>query len=132
ATVTATTSYLATSGNVTTMILANGSATVHLVSPVNPSVSPSTASLSVSGSQQFTAVVTGTTNTGVAWSVSPAVGTVSSTGLYTAPASISSAQTVTVRATSAADSTKSATASIRLTPPVTVSLTPLTASLTAS
>src|ERR1035437_9802898 len=129
-TVTASTSYLANSGDVTTMILASGSATVSLIAQVNLSVSPSTASLSVSGSQQFTAVVSDTKKTGVNWSVSPAVGTVSSTGLYTAPASISSAKPITIKATSPADPTKSASASVALAPPTTVSLTPTTVSLT--
>src|ERR1039458_10283067 len=112
-TVTATTSHLARSRNArtmiavkdgaTTMILLTGSATVSLVSPVNLSVSPSAASLTVSNGQQFTAAVTGASNTGVTWSLSPAVGTLSSTGLYTAPASIASAQNITVIATSTAD-----------------------------
>src|ERR1035438_8852092 len=89
-------------------------------------VYPASTYLTNSQTQQFTAVVSGTTNTGVNWSVNPAVGTVSSTGLYTAPASISSGQTVTVKATSAADPTQSASASVALAPPVTVSLSPLT------
>jgi hypothetical protein len=42
------------------------------------------------------------------------VGSISAGGVYTAPASIASAQTVTVTATSAADSTKSASASVSL------------------
>ena len=79
-------------------------------SAVKVNVSPASASLSSSQSQQFTATVTGTSNTTVTWSVSPAVGTISATGLYTAPASITSAQAVTVTATSSASSSVSATA----------------------
>jgi hypothetical protein len=75
-------------------------------------------SLGASQTRQFTASVSGSSNTAVSWSVSPAVGSISSSGLYTAPASITSAQTVTVKATSAADSSKSATASVTLSPPV--------------
>src|ERR1039458_4174458 len=95
-------------------------------------MTPPAAPLTASQTQQFVAAVSGLSNTAVNWSVSPAVGTVSSTGLYTAPASVSGAQTVTVKATSAADPTQSANASIALAPPVSVSLTPTTASLTAS
>ena len=92
-------------------------ASVTVVPPVHVTVSPSTASLAPSGTQQLTAAVTGTTNTAVTWSASPAVGTISSGGLYSAPATVLSATSVTVTATSAADSTKSATAVIALTPP---------------
>ncbi len=42
----------------------------------------------------------------------PAVGTISASGLYTAPGVIASAQTVTVTATSVADATKSASATV--------------------
>ena len=82
------------------------------------SVSPLAASLTASETQQFSAAVTGTANTAVTWSLSPQVGTISSAGLYTAPAAISSVQTVTVKATSVADGTKSATAAVTLNPPV--------------
>jgi hypothetical protein len=43
----------------------------------------------------------------VTWSVSPNLGTVSSNGLYTAPASVATQQTMRVIATSVADPTKS-------------------------
>jgi hypothetical protein len=79
------------------------------------SVTPASATLSANQSVQFTATTTNMSNTGVTWSLSPVVGSMSS-GTYTAPASIPSAQTVTVTATSAADSTKSASATITLTP----------------
>ena len=108
----------------------SASVSVALAAPVSVSVTPSTASLTVSQASQFTATVSGSSNTAVTWSVSPAVGTISSTGLYTAPASIGSAQTATVKATSAADPTKSANASIALAAPVTISVSPATASLT--
>jgi hypothetical protein len=78
---------------------------------------PSTVSLTANQNQQFTAIVTGTSNTGVSWSISPALGTISSGGLYTAPATINSAQSVTVTATSLADATRTATALISLTAP---------------
>ena len=84
---------------------------------VSVAVSPTTASLGPSQTQQFTATVSGSSNTSVTWSISPSTGSISSTGLYTAPATISSSQTVTVKATSVADTTKSATATVTLTPP---------------
>lgn len=82
---------------------------------------------------QFTATVTGTSNTAVTWSVDPigpvAVGTITQAGLYTAPAV---AGTFTVRATSAADSTKSGTAAITVTlPAVTVTVNPSNPTLAA-
>jgi hypothetical protein len=94
-------------------------------------VAPTTASLSVNQTQQFTATVTGSSNTAVTWTMSPQVGTLSTSGLYTAPASITATQTVTVTATSAADTTKSASSTVTLTP-VTVQVTPATISLGAN
>jgi hypothetical protein len=84
--------------------------------PVNVTVSPASASLVIGGTEQFTGTVTGTANTAVKWTVSPAVGTVSTTGLYTAPTIISSPQTVTVTATSVVDTSKSARGSVGLVP----------------
>ena len=80
-------------------------------------VSPTTASLYASQQQQFTSDVTGSTNAGVTWTYSPQVGTLTASGLYTAPASVTTAQTVSVTATSQADSTKSAVATVSLLPP---------------
>jgi len=82
--------------------------------PVAVSVSPASATLTANGQQQFTATVTGTSNTAVNWSMSPSVGTLTTSGLYTAPGTISTSQTITITATSAADSTKSATATVTL------------------
>ena len=94
------------------------------------SVAPSSVALGPGGTQQFTAAVSGSSNTSVTWSLSPATGALSSTGLYTAPSSVTTQQTVTVRATSAADSTKFAIATVVLNPPVTsapISFWPATA-----
>jgi glucosylceramidase len=86
--------------------------------PVSVSVTPGTATLSANGTQSFTATVANTSNQAVTWTISPAgVGTISASGMYTAPATISSQQTVTVTATSQADATKSASATITLLPP---------------
>jgi hypothetical protein len=80
-------------------------------------ISPSTATLdgSSSQSQQFTAAVTATSNTAVNWSVdniaggNSSVGTISASGLYTAPGS---AGTHTITATSAADASSTASATV--------------------
>jgi Zn-dependent metalloprotease len=74
------------------------------------SVTPTTATLATGATFQFTAAVTGSTNTAVTWTATG--GTVTSGGLYTAPAS---AGTFTVKATSAADTTKSASATVTVT-----------------
>ena len=96
------------------------------------SVSPPVIALIQSQTQQFTASVTGSANTGVTWSLSPAIGSITAAGLYTAPASIASSQTVTVKATSVADPTKSATATVTLNPPVSVTMSPASVNLTQS
>jgi glycosyl hydrolase family 114 len=94
---------------------------------VSVSVSPTTASLGGGGTQQFTATVSGSSNTAVTWSLT-GLGTVSSSGLYAAPASVSSTSTATVKATSSADSTKSASATVTLNP-VAISISPTSASV---
>jgi thermitase len=81
---------------------------------VGITITPEGTTLNAGQVQQFSAAVTGTSNTGVAWSVYPSTGTVSASGLYTAPSFVSVAQTVVVTATSAADGTKSASATINL------------------
>jgi hypothetical protein len=92
-------------------------------------VTPTTASIQTSGTTQFTATVMGTSNTAVTWTTNGGGGTISSSGLYAAPAN---AGTWTVTATSVADSTKSATATVTVTAPVptvSVSISPTTATV---
>lgn len=73
-------------------------------------ISPAGASLWTGGVQPFQATVTGTTNPAVTWTVVEASGgTISPSGLYTAPASPGDFH---VKATSQADATKSAQASV--------------------
>jgi hypothetical protein len=108
-------------------------ATIRLT-PVALTLTPPTVSLAAGASSTFTAAVTGSDNTGVNWSMSPAIGTLVN-GVYTAPATVSSQQTVTLTATSKADPTKTATASLVLkvnpvsTNDVSISLTPGSTSL---
>ena len=81
---------------------------------VSVTVSPATVTLSASQSRQFNASVSGS-SLGVVWSMSPVVGTLSASGLYTAPSAVSATQNVTIRAT-LADGSKSGTATVTLQP----------------
>ena len=82
---------------------------------VTIAVSPTSATVMVSKTQQFQVTVGGTSNTSVTWAVDgtpggdATVGSISNTGLYTAPSTTGS-HSVTV--TSVADTTKSANASV--------------------
>lgn len=67
----------------------------------------------------FTATVANTANTAVAWTVSgcsSGCGTINSAGVYTAPSFVANPTAVTIVATSQADTTKSASASLLLRP----------------
>ncbi|MBV8673798.1 MAG: hypothetical protein JOZ33_10220, partial [Acidobacteriaceae bacterium] len=111
----------------------SGSAVVTVALPVSVSISPTSATVNAGLQKQFTATVQNTSNTAVTWSVSgpgcsgAACGTVSSSGLYTAPAKVPSPAQVFVTATSIADPTKSSTATVTVIPPVGVAVTPPTA-----
>ncbi len=100
---------------------------------ITVAVSPSSASVQLGASKAFTATVSGTSNTGVTWSVTggAANGTVSSSGVYTGPAAMPASSTVKVRATSAANSAVYAEATVTLTtpPPVTVTVAPTTSTV---
>jgi uncharacterized protein (DUF1800 family) len=89
-------------------------------------VAPATAMVRAGATQAFTAAVTGNANTSVTWSVNAAAGgnaatgTIDGTGLYTAPANLPTPNTITVTATSAADTTKSGNGAVTLENPVPV------------
>jgi hypothetical protein len=85
-------------------------------SAISVTVTPGTATLIQWWGRQFKATVAGTTTTGVTWSISPQVGTITSAGYYKPPSSIKTTQTVTIRATSTADPTKYGTAVVTLKP----------------
>ena len=78
---------------------------------VSVSVSPANPSVQTSATQQFTATVTGSSNTAVNWQVNgvaggnSVTGTISTSGLYTAPSAVPSPAAVTVNAISQADTT---------------------------
>jgi hypothetical protein len=84
------------------------------------SVSPTTANIRAGSSFPFKATVTGSSNTAVTWSVngtaggSASLGTIDSTGNYTAPSSLPNPNTVTVTATSAASSSAGASSAVTL------------------
>jgi len=95
---------------------------------VHVAVAPSSAMLSVNGQQQFAAVVTGTTNTAVTWSVEEAGGgTVSSSGRYTAPATLG---VYHVRATSQQDTAQFGRATVTVNQGASVTVSPNPASVT--
>src|ERR1035438_2431822 len=111
------------------------------VNSVSVQVTPADPSVVAGGKLQFAAVVSNTSNTAVTWSAS--AGSVSASGLFTAPTS-TRAKSVTVTASRAADSTahSSATATITssvvpfriatVTVPSAVEATAYSTSLTAS
>ncbi len=84
------------------------------------SVGPSSATVLVNGTQQFTATVTGLSSTTVNWTVSGAgctgtsCGSVSTTGLYIAPPVAPSPATVTVTATSAQNAALTGSATVEI------------------
>ena len=121
----------------------SASATVNFTQPPPPpvvvTVAPTSVTLAGGQSQYFSATVTGSTNTQVSWQVngvaggSATTGTITSSGVYTAPAKVPTSS-VSVSAVSAADSSKSANAQVNFTqPPPTIAVTvsPLTVTLGA-
>ncbi|HEY6385307.1 MAG TPA: hypothetical protein VIX91_06460 [Candidatus Acidoferrum sp.] len=111
------------------------------IAPPNPptsgnvqvSVTPNPANVRVASSQQFTASVSGTINTAVTWSVNnvaggnSTTGTITSSGNYTAPVSLPNPNTITIQATSSADSSASGSSNVTLLNP-----TPVLASINPS
>jgi hypothetical protein len=93
---------------------------------VQVSVSPPTANIRAGDSFPFSAGVSGTTNTAVTWSISgaagnpPVIGTISAGGIYSAPSALPNPNIITVRATSAADTSASGSSSVTLLNPTPV------------
>ena len=83
-------------------------------------VAPATANVRAGAQQVFTASVTGTSDTGVLWAVNgivggnAALGTIVGNGNYTAPSTLPSPNSITITATSLADSTKSGNSAVTL------------------
>jgi hypothetical protein len=101
----------------------------HPASEVSIFVQPKTVTLTIGETQPFTAKVTGSTNTGVDWSVEegPEGGSITNTGIYTAP---KAEGTYHVIAVSKADPTKSDMAKATvLAEPVSIVIQPKTVNL---
>lgn len=102
---------------------------------ITVTVSPTNSSVLLGNSETFSATVTNTTDTSVTWSVngvlggSTPIGTITSAGLYTAPADLPSPAVVQITATSAADPTKSATAQLTVASDVSIAVIPANASV---
>ena len=93
--------------------------------PVKITISPTTWSMTTAQTKQFTATVTNTSNTAVTWTATN--GTVSTAGLYSPPAT---AGTYTVAATSVADASKKALATVTVTvPAISVGVSPSSVTL---
>jgi hypothetical protein len=99
----------------------SASATVSVSAPqtISVSVSPTAVAMPQQWQQQFAAKVSGSSNSAVVWSVTQGTGTITQSGLYTAPPAV---ETDVIAATSQADSTKSASANVTVVPPHSVSL----------
>src|SRR5579871_6823150 len=81
---------------------------------VTVAVVPTSATLAIGQTQQFSATVRNTSNTAVIWEVngvpggSAGTGTITNTGLYTSPATVPAHSVVTVKAVSVANSSQAA------------------------
>src|SRR5208282_5887398 len=93
-------------------------------------VSPNSGTVLLGETLPFTATVSNSTDASVVWSVngvtggSPQAGTISADGVYTAPADLPQGGTVQVTATSHADSSKFATASVTISSDIIVTISP--------
>ncbi len=102
---------------------------------ITVSVTPASTSVLLGNALSFTASVSGTPDPGVAWTVNGApggnatIGTITTSGLYTAPADLPTAASVEIRATSHADASKSGAAQVTLASDISLSLTPGAASV---
>jgi hypothetical protein len=101
--------------------------------PVSITLSPTLAAVETGATQQFTATVQNTSNTAVTWQINGitggngTVGTVSTSGLYTAPAAVPNPAAVTLAAISQADTTKSASAQMTIVAALSITTTTLPA-----
>ena len=97
---------------------------------IQVTVTPNPGTVLLGETLAFTASVSNSTDTTVIWSVngftggSPQAGTISADGVYTAPADLPQGGTVQVTATSHADSSKFATASVTISSDIIVTISP--------
>ena len=118
-----------------TITNAGASATVPVTVPPPLTILPASGSVYASQTAefdvQFALPPDAPSDQSVTWALNPPVGSIDPTGLYTAPSSIPSLEGVVVTAASVADPTKIATASVWLFPPVSISTSPASATLSA-
>lgn len=97
---------------------------------IKVAVSPATATVQVGTNEQFTATVTGTSNTAVTWQVNTiaggnsTVGTITADGLYTAPQQVPDPAAVTVTAVSKATDVANASAVVTISTSPQLNVTP--------
>jgi hypothetical protein len=102
---------------------------------ISITVAPAATSVLLGNTQAFSAEVANTTDTTVSWSVSglpggnASVGTISSTGIYTAPSDLLPSNTVQITAVSHADETKSASVTVAIVSDISISVSPTAASV---
>jgi hypothetical protein len=95
-------------------------------SSVTVTVSPASASVRAGATQSFSATVAGSSNTSVSWQVngvaggSAATGTITSSGMYTAPGAVPGSNSIMVRAVSSADASASGSSAVTLQNPTPV------------
>jgi hypothetical protein len=99
----------------------SGSALIVVSAPqvVSVSISPGSASVDEATQVQFTATVSGLSNTAVTWAVTRGTGTITQSGLFTSP---KSAESDVITATSQGNTAKSASASVAVLAPHVVAL----------
>lgn len=112
-----------------TTILVNGTVQVPVTVAPAAKIAPPQKALYASQSQQFYPTLADASVPSVSWSLNPGLGSVSGTGLYTAPASITSQQTVALTATSTSNNAISAQSTITLLPQLAMSLSPSSVNL---
>jgi uncharacterized protein (DUF1800 family) len=97
--------------------------------PVTVTIGPAAANVRAGDVQQFSATVNGSTNTAVSWEVSgvaggnSTVGTIDTTGKFTAPVTLPTPSTITVQAVSQANPASQGTSAVTLLNPIPVMAT---------
>jgi hypothetical protein len=86
------------------------------IAAVGLELRPDRAEVAAGRSLQLTARVSGGENQSVRWRMEPSLGSLTETGLYSAPRRVASPTIVRITATSASDPTKQATAEVRVKP----------------
>jgi hypothetical protein len=113
----------------------NSSSSAPPPASVTVNVLSSSSSVLLGNTQQLTVTVMGTSNTTVTWSVNgvaggnSTVGTITNAGLYTAPADLPSPATVTISATSQANTSASGTISLKITSDIALSVSTVPAGI---